>query len=268
MTLGRVATAGLAVLTAAATAAVTQPAPSDALARLIAAYPNHLERIEDNVLVWKDGTRMAIDEGRQGRDHDTMLATADIKDSVALAYPLGKLADPPARNADPGRARHAALFDKMYGNCLKGEVAKHLVDVAWLPNKGGGSVKVSSINGVAARLAAVSRDLDALPAAFDRYLVPSAGGYACRPIAGTSRVSAHGLGIAIDIAVTTTDYWLWNQRKGAAASTRADNAIPYKNRVPYEIVEIFERHGFIWGGKWYHYDTMHFEYRPELLAPR
>ena len=31
---------------------------------------------------------------------------------------------------------------------------------------------------------------------------------------------------------------------------------------------IFERHGFIWGGKWHHYDTMHFEYRPELLHPR
>jgi hypothetical protein len=30
-------------------------------------------------------------------------------------------------------------------------------------------------------------------------------------------------------------------------------------------VEIFERHGFIWGGKWFHYDTMHFEYRPEML---
>ncbi|MEJ2663631.1 MAG: M15 family metallopeptidase, partial [Spirochaetia bacterium] len=28
----------------------------------------------------------------------------------------------------------------------------------------------------------------------------------------------------------------------------------------------FEKYGFIWGGKWYHYDTMHFEYRPELLV--
>jgi hypothetical protein len=35
--------------------------------------------------------------------------------------------------------------------------------------------------------------------------------------------------------------------------------------MPLEIIDIFERHGFIWGGKWYHYDTMHFEYRPELL---
>jgi type I restriction enzyme R subunit len=24
-------------------------------------------------------------------------------------------------------------------------------------------------------------------------------------------------------------------------------------------VQIFEKRGFIWGGKWYHYDTMHFE---------
>ena len=38
------------------------------------------------------------------------------------------------------------------------------------------------------------------------------------------------------------------------------------NHIPLEIVAIFERHGFIWGGKWSHYDTMHFEYRPELLG--
>jgi hypothetical protein len=29
---------------------------------------------------------------------------------------------------------------------------------------------------------------------------------------------------------------------------------------------VFEQHGFIWGGRWAHYDTMHFEYRPELLG--
>jgi len=36
--------------------------------------------------------------------------------------------------------------------------------------------------------------------------------------------------------------------------------------MPQAIVDIFERYGFIWDGKWYHYDTMRFEYRPELLA--
>ena len=37
------------------------------------------------------------------------------------------------------------------------------------------------------------------------------------------------------------------------------------NRIPVAIARIFETHVFIWGGAWYHYDTMHFEYRPELL---
>ena len=36
--------------------------------------------------------------------------------------------------------------------------------------------------------------------------------------------------------------------------------------IPVEIVEPVEAEGFSWGGKWYHYDTMHFEYRPELFA--
>ena len=41
--------------------------------------------------------------------------------------------------------------------------------------------------------------------------------------------------------------------------------VKYKNEIPWEIVRVFEAHGFVWGGKWYHYDTMHFEYRPEIL---
>jgi D-alanyl-D-alanine carboxypeptidase len=57
--------------------------------------------------------------------------------------------------------------------------------------------------------------------------------------------------------LNSSDYWLWSGTTGT---------IPYKNGMPREIVDIFERHGFIWGGKWYHYDTMHFEYRPELFS--
>ena len=32
-----------------------------------------------------------------------------------------------------------------------------------------------------------------------------------------------------------------------------------------DIVDAFEAEGFAWGGRWYHYDTMHFEWRPELF---
>jgi hypothetical protein len=71
----------------------------------------------------------------------------------------------------------------------------------------------------------------------------------------------HSFGIAIDIDADHSDYWRWN-RPGR------DGTYPYRNRVPREVVDIFEKHGFIWGGAWYHYDTMHFEYRPELLVGR
>ena len=74
------------------------------------------------------------------------------------------------------------------------------------------------------------------------------------------RLSAHSYGIAFDIAVPYSDYWKWRNPK-AGETTR----IKYANRIPRQIVEIFRRHGFIWGGAWYHYDTMHFEFRPEIL---
>jgi hypothetical protein len=177
----------------------------------------------------------------------------------AQPYPRGGVTASPARDIDPGRARNRAFFDKMYGDCTKGEVAKHLIDVVWLPKKYGKPLKVTRINGVADKLAAVSAALDALPASFDVHLFPPAGTYVCRVIAGTTRVSAHGHGIAIDIGLARADYWQW-------AGQKAGTDFPSRNRVPLEIVRIFEAHGFIWGGAWYHYDTMHFEYRPELLV--
>ena len=39
-----------------------------------------------------------------------------------------------------------------------------------------------------------------------------------------------------------------------------------KNKTILEYsIEIFEKNGFIWGGKWDLWDNMHFEYRPELI---
>ncbi len=226
--------------------------------RLLAAYPEHLSGVDGNALVWRDGTRMAIDDGQGIKPFDSWLARPDLEDMLQKPYPSGAPDSPPLLNDDPGRARNAEFFDKMYGDCLKDQVARRLVDVVWLPKKSGQTFKVTTINGVAAKLDAISRALDALPARFDAYLSPSAGTYICRPIAGTNRVSAHGHGIAIDIALKQSDYWRWTK-------PGPDGRHEYRNRVPKEIVDIFEAHGFIWGGRWYHFDTMHFEYRPELL---
>jgi D-alanyl-D-alanine carboxypeptidase-like protein len=228
-------------------------------ARLLAAYPDHLQQIEGNTLIWQDGTRMPIDDGSGDKSIEQWLARPDVEDMLMVPYPLGDLAAPPSKDVDPGRARNTAFFDKVYGNCSKGEVSSNLETVVWLPKKSGQPLRFNKANGAAEALREVSRELDALPARFDRYLYPSAGTYNCRKIAGTDRVSAHGHGIAIDINTEQTDYWRWNK-------PRPDGSYAYKNKIPAEIVEIFEKHGFIWGGKWHHYDTMHFEYRPELAG--
>jgi hypothetical protein len=129
----------------------------------------------------------------------------------------------------------------------------------WLPRKWGKAVRVTRVNGVAAQLAKVSAELDRLPASFDQYLFPPAGTFNCRAIAGTGRLSAHGSATAIDIATRHAHYWRWEKPDASGRHV-------WRNEIPIEVVEIFEKHGFIWGGKWYHYDTMHFEYRPELIA--
>jgi hypothetical protein len=199
-----------------------------------------------------------LDDGTGPKSFDALLAAPDLEDIFAIPYPAGDPAAP-GIDEDPGRARPEAFFDKMYGNCRTGRLAADLVAVDWLPAKGGGKLEVTPVNGVADKLRAISAELDRLPASFDDYLRPVAGSYNCRTIAGTRRTSTHGHGIAVDLALKQADYWRWT--KPDAAGRYA-----WRNRIPIEIVRIFERHSFIWGGRWYHFDTMHFEYRPELLA--
>lgn len=234
------------------------PALADgALDALIAAYPDHLAGVEGNELVWKDGTRMPVSDGRSNKTFEQLLENPDLSDQFAIPYPLGRDFKVPAENHDPGRIRNEAFFLKMYGDCRKREVENRLKPLDWFKDQGGSMLRVTSINGVDVRLAAVARELGSLPKDMARFLVPSAGTYNCRPIAGTKRLSVHAFGAAIDLSTKFGDYWRWGSGKSAGS---------WRNRIPLEIVEIFERHGFIWGGKWAHYDTFHFEYRPEIIA--
>ena len=254
--------AGLMIVWAAYTP--SRAAAETVTAALLRAYPDHLVGVDgagaEAVLLWKDGTRMPLAAGPEAvavKSPAAWLANPDISDVLRYPYPAGDAGVPPRPDYDPGRARPTAFFQKMYGDCAKAEVVPHLVDVIWLPTKSGQKLRVTRINGVADRLQAISIAVDALPARFDVFLTPAAGTYVCRPIAGTNNPSAHGLGIAIDVSIKHAHYWRWS-RAGANG---------YRNHIPIEIVRIFEAHGFIWGGKWWHFDTMHFEYRPELLPP-
>ena len=158
---------------------------------------------------------------------------------------------------DPGRVRFAPLFAAMYGDCRKNEVVKNLRAVKWLPKHGGGSVKVTTVTASPMRSERVSRELDELPDDLVTYLVPTAGTYNCRKVAGSRAPSMHAYGAAIDIDTRYADYWRWN-----LLARRRAVAQPYSGRDRARSSSGTASSG---AARWYHYDTMHFEYRPELL---
>ena len=234
------------------------PRAGELLDVLVSSYPEALVRHDDTHIYWRDGTVMDVSDGRNDKPFADLLADASILDQFRLSYPRGHLAASPSPNADPGRFRNEAFFRKMYGDCHKGDVQRHMTAITWLPRTWGKTVQITRVNGVADRLKEVSDEIDALPAAIKQAAWPIAGVFSCRAVKDTGRPSMHAYAAAIDLNLKISDYWLWQSSKGGGL-------IPYRNRMPQEIVDIFEKHGFIWGGKWYHYDTMHFEYRPELL---
>lgn len=129
-----------------------------------------------------------------------------------------------------------------------------MVNVDWFGQK----IPFTKVNGASEQLGKVASELENLPQ-FHKYLT-NASSFYWREVRGANRQSAHSYGIAIDISTSYSNYWLWSN-----PNCSETDKIQYANRIPMEIVKVFEKHGFIWGGKWYHYDTMHFEYRPEFF---
>lgn len=228
------------------------------LDQLVRAYPDWIASHDGARLVMKDGATFPVSDGLTNKSFDTLIEKPDIDDMFYVPYPKGAAPAQPALNADPGRVRFEPLFVKMYGDCERADIRKTFRTIDWVPKHGGGKVVITTVNGVDKALEAVSRELDALPDKFIDYLKPSAGTFNCRKVAGSGVRSMHAYGAAIDINTKYSAYWRWSG--GAKGEPK------WQNKIPVEVVRVFEKHGFIWGGYWYHFDTMHFEYRPELLA--
>ncbi|WP_295670522.1 M15 family metallopeptidase [uncultured Mucilaginibacter sp.] len=226
--------------------------------KLIDTYPNFISGYADNHLIFKDKTKILWDDRLKNKSFKTLLDKPDLKDMFTQKYATGLLKEPPAPNFDPGRIRNEPFFLKIYGASEK-EVEMNLTEITWCPKLVGQKIRVTKINGIDKKLAQISRELEEHPE-LKKYLTNIGGTFTWRNIAGTKRHSMHSFGMTIDINTAYSDYWQW-----ACKCSNENAVIKYKNRIPQLIVDTFEKYGFIWGGKWYHYDTMHFEYRPELI---
>jgi hypothetical protein len=96
--------------------------------------------------------------------------------------------------------------------------------------------------------------------------IGSIGVWNWRNVAATASRSFHSYGTALDIQPADrrglATYWQWT-----ADRTPEWYMVPYSGRwhPPDPAVKAFEAYGFCWGGKWPLFDTMHFEYRPEIM---
>lgn len=205
-----------------------------------------------DAVVLPSGTRLPWDDGK-AKTTQQRIDMPDIEDIFALGYPRPETPITPVTDPerDPGRVRVEPLFAATYG------MDAHAVESALVPVKLAGQT-VRFHEKAAPALARVAKRLDALFAedpTLRRFFKDLGGTYNHRVIAGTDHLSAHSWGIAVDIGTALSDYW----RNGPQPPT-------WRNRIAQSVVDAFEAEGFVWGGRWYHYDTMHFEYRPELAG--
>ena len=222
---------------------------------LIESYPDFNLRYSDNAIVFEDGTRIIYDDGIES-DYLTKLDNCDIKDMFSQEYDASVI-EPPYIY-DPGRYRCEEFFNKMYGSSNE-EITKNLTSVYIFGNE----FIITKVNGISEKFKKLAKIIETHED-WRPYFAENAGGFNYRSVSSTGRMSAHSYGIAIDINSQLTNYWKWGNSKLSEIDEIKN--INKDKKIPYEIVELFEQNGFIWGGRWYHYDTMHFEYRPELFV--
>lgn len=203
---------------------------------------------------FEDGRMLA--EGRLDR--------RDRCDPIFYRYPLGLPSEPAAPSND--RVSFCSDLQEALWGRTEVQIRQHGRSTTFLGQR------MFLNERMAEALALVERDVLAL-APSDESVAAWVDGiditysFIDRGIAGTRTRSQHAWGLAVDLVPSSYDglqvYWRWTR----AWNPRGWHEVPLEQRwsPPAPVIEIFEEHGFLWGGKWAHFDNIHFEYRPEIL---
>lgn len=225
---------------------------------LMMAYPEFIKDVYKDAsgmvyIVMSSGQKIVYDDFKN-KNYNQKLESADLEDMLHQIYPLCDIDGLMEEDYDPGRIRHYKFLNEVYGNSEQ-QVNQNLENV----RAGNKNLSFNKNNKAAEQLQKVFNEISFLVdknKSIYSYVFPVNGTFNYRVIAGTSQLSPHSFGIAIDLKSDKRDYWRWATRE--QGQERLD-------QYPREVVRIFENHNFIWGGKWGHFDILHFEYRPELI---
>ena len=219
------------------------------------AYPG--VKVENAEVAFPDEKRLPLGDIREV-EPDQRLKTATIAEQFLFRYPLGFDLEPRRTAwADPGRLRNSAFFRALYPGG-KTEIRQSLETMRYPGLRVKPKFAVTTRHCVHVQLKAALDEIAEHGSRMDRFFENPGGSFNWRRISGTKRLSAHSFGIAVDINTQLGQYWRWSGAEPGKVRR-------YRNKIPEALVTAFERRGFIWGGKWHHYDGMHFEYRPELI---
>ena len=275
---GVVLSLGLAVV--AATAPLPMPEQVPEVPATPAASPQHDPRVrafaqaysalidsvaygEEDVVFYLAGGAIRLHDGRMLNAERGTEAVDDC-DPIFYDYPLGPLSEPPAFSEEMPHYCTDVL-EVLWGR-EEEEIREHGRSITFLDHK-------MFLNDFAVGpLTRVERDLRNAARwdpAVARWIaeLDITYSFVSRRIAGSPTRSHHGWGLAVDFVPRSYGgqhvYWRWSR----ALDREGWHEIPIEERwsPPRAVIEIFERHGFVWGGKWARFDMIHFEYRPEII---
>lgn len=222
---------------------------------LLLAYPGLA--IEQDQIRLTTGQVLPI-KGPRSVSKADRLNDATIGDMFVYVYPLDfSLEKRKQAFHDPGRVRNEAFFRALLFDSKKA-ARNSLTRVSYRGARVKANFSVTKKHCIHVQLQAALKEIAAHKPSRDKYFQKIGGSFNWRKISGTNRLSSHSFGSAVDVNSQLGKYWKW-------LGVKPGKAARYNNAIPEDIVTAFERRGFIWGGKWHHFDGMHFEYRPELI---
>ncbi|WP_026884103.1 M15 family metallopeptidase [Clostridium akagii] len=225
---------------------------------LMMAYPENITAVINETggnvyIVMSSGKKILYDD-KMKKNPEQKFQNTDLQDMMEEIYPLETTRKLMEKDKNPGRNRVYEILDEVYGRG-RNAIEHNLKNTNLVYRK----LQFNGNNKASASLQETFKEITAMVGKSGNIyssVFPLNGTYNYRLISGTNKFSPHAYGIAIDLNRDRRDYWKWASRE--EGQKRLDV-------YPKEVVDIFQKNNFVWGGKWGHFDTLHFEYRPEII---